>query len=51
MRVVVGTQENDISVTELQVNSQETFKLRDTGSPLMPYSHSPAGRLSGTGPG
>lgn len=27
---VAGTQENDISVVELQVNYQESFKLKDT---------------------
>lgn len=32
--VAVGTQENDISVAELQVNSPETFKRKDTGSPF-----------------
>ena len=29
--VVVGTQENDISVAELQVNSQETFNSKTLG--------------------
>lgn len=46
--VAVGTQENDISVAELQVSSQETFKTQDTGSPFLP---SPTRWLPGSGTG
>ena len=49
--VVVGIQENDISMAELQVNSQESFKFEDPWSCFLLYSHSLAGWLSGTGTG